>query len=224
MRPCGHGLDRLGAELIGGKISTEEWHASRARSPFSRTKAELFAGALEATCCSPPWPPQEVLDSEQFASRTFWEPITVGDRTVRFPGSFAKLSATPLPRWTSAPRLGEHNGRSPRRVGGGGDEAPPATAERRLPLAGVKVLDLMWVMAGPAASAVLADFGATVVRVESSRRIETARTLQPFWHDEVNVEGSALYQNMNAGKLGITIDLSTAEGQAWSSISSVGPT
>ncbi len=90
---------------------------------------------------------------------------------------------------------------------------PPALAERRLPLAGVKVLDLMWVMAGPAASRVLADFGATVVRVESSRRIETARTLQPFWHDEVNVEGSALYQNMNAGKLGVTIDLCTAEGR-----------
>jgi crotonobetainyl-CoA:carnitine CoA-transferase CaiB-like acyl-CoA transferase len=157
---------------------------------------------------------EEVLDSAQFASRRFWEPLPVGDRTVRFPGSFAKLSGTPLSRWTPAPRLGEHNGAiTPRRAAGARDAAPPATDDRRLPLAGVKVLDLMWVMAGPAASRVLADFGATVVRVESGRRIETARTLQPFWHDEVNVEGSALYQNMNAGKLGVTIDLCTPEGR-----------
>jgi crotonobetainyl-CoA:carnitine CoA-transferase CaiB-like acyl-CoA transferase len=207
-----------GAELLGGKVSTEEWNrvtGSVAAFTSSRTKAELFAGALERrVLLAPVATPKEVLDSEQFASRDFWEPLTVGDRTVRFPGSFAKLSATPLPRWTPAPRLGEHNGAiTPRRAARVGDEGPPATAERRLPLAGVKVLDLMWVMAGPAASRVLADFGATVVRVESSGRIETARTLQPFWHDEVAVEGSALYHNMNAGKLGITLDLCTPEGR-----------
>ena len=37
-----------------------------------------------------------------------------------------------------------------------------------------KILDLMWVMAGPAATRVLADYGATVVRVESTRRIDIA--------------------------------------------------
>src|SRR3990170_2062922 len=48
------------------------------------------------------------------------------------------------------------------------------------PLAGVNVLDLMWVMAGPAASRVLADYGASVVHVESTKRIDTARTMAPF--------------------------------------------
>ena len=54
----------------------------------------------------------------------------------------------------------------------------PATLE------GVKVLDFMWVIAGPTATRYLADFGATVVRVESSKRIETGRTIGPF-HDGV---------------------------------------
>ena len=48
-----------------------------------------------------------------------------------------------------------------------------------LPLADVKILDLMWVMAGPAGTRVLADYGATLVRVESSKRIDTARTSSP---------------------------------------------
>ena len=52
----------------------------------------------------------------------------------------------------------------------------PAT----LPLDDVKIVDLMWVMAGPAATRVLADYGATVVRVESTRRLDTARTIGPF--------------------------------------------
>ena len=35
-----------------------------------------------------------------------------------------------------------------------------------LPLVDVKILDFTWVMAGPAATRVLADYGATVVRIE----------------------------------------------------------
>jgi crotonobetainyl-CoA:carnitine CoA-transferase CaiB-like acyl-CoA transferase len=48
-------------------------------------------------------------------------------------------------------------------------------------LADVKVLDFMWAMAGPAASRVLADCGATIVRVESTKRVDVTRTLTPFW-------------------------------------------
>ena len=48
------------------------------------------------------------------------------------------------------------------------------------PLSDVKILDLMWVMAGPASTRILADYGATVVRIESPTRVDTARTLQPY--------------------------------------------
>ena len=51
---------------------------------------------------------------------------------------------------------------------------------QQLPLADVKILDFTWVMAGPASTRMLADFGATVVRIEAPGRIDTARTLQPF--------------------------------------------
>jgi benzylsuccinate CoA-transferase BbsF subunit len=81
------------------------------------------------------------------------------------------------------------------------------------PLAGVKVLDLMWVMAGPAASRVLADYGATVIHIESSKRIDTARTMAPFITGMPGPENSALFQSLNAGKYGVTLDLSSEQGR-----------
>ncbi len=59
----------------------------------------------------------------------------------------------------------------------------------------------MWVMAGPAATRVLADYGATVVRVESTTSVDTARGLAPMHGGEPGPENSGLYLNMNAGKL-----------------------
>jgi crotonobetainyl-CoA:carnitine CoA-transferase CaiB-like acyl-CoA transferase len=76
------------------------------------------------------------------------------------------------------------------------------------PFAGLKVLDLMWVVAGPAVTRVLADYGATVIRVESSRRVETARLVGPFHGGVPGPEQSVLYGNVNAGKLGLALDLS----------------
>jgi benzylsuccinate CoA-transferase BbsF subunit len=78
---------------------------------------------------------------------------------------------------------------------------------RDLPLCDVKILDFMWVMAGPAATRMLADFGATVVRVESPTRIDTARTLHPRHHNEAALDSSGCFGNCNAGKLGIALDL-----------------
>ena len=80
-------------------------------------------------------------------------------------------------------------------------------------LDGLNVLDLSWVVAGPLIGRALADFGARVVRVESSRRIETARLMQPFHGGKPGVENSALYGNCNAGKLGLTVNLKTEAGR-----------
>ena len=82
-----------------------------------------------------------------------------------------------------------------------------------LPLSDVNVLDLQWVMAGPASTRVLADWGATVERVESSHKVETARPIQPFLHDEGGADNGGLYQNMNAGKMGLALDMSKPESK-----------
>ncbi len=81
-------------------------------------------------------------------------------------------------------------------------------------LADVRILDFMWVMAGPAATRVLADYGATVVRIESSRRIDTARTLAPYHGGIPGPERSGIFHNLNAGKRMLTLDPSKPDGRA----------
>jgi crotonobetainyl-CoA:carnitine CoA-transferase CaiB-like acyl-CoA transferase len=78
----------------------------------------------------------------------------------------------------------------------------------------VKVLDFMWVMAGPTATRVLADYGAEIVRVESTRRIDTARTLAPFHGGVPGPENSGIFQNLNVGKRMLTLDPTRPEGRA----------
>jgi crotonobetainyl-CoA:carnitine CoA-transferase CaiB-like acyl-CoA transferase len=83
-----------------------------------------------------------------------------------------------------------------------------------LPLADVHILDFMWVMAGPGATRILADYGATVVRIESTRHLDALRTVTPFHNGQPGMENSGFFQNLNAGKLGIILDFSTAAGRA----------
>jgi benzylsuccinate CoA-transferase BbsF subunit len=81
-------------------------------------------------------------------------------------------------------------------------------------LADVKVLDLMWAIAGPAATRTLADYGATIVRVETGKRTEICRTVAPFRELPPGPESAVLFHNMNAGKLMVTIDLTNPEGRS----------
>jgi crotonobetainyl-CoA:carnitine CoA-transferase CaiB-like acyl-CoA transferase len=203
------------AELLGGKIPMSEWDrikASVAAYTSSRTRGDLFATAVERRLLlAPVATASDVLASDQFASRHYWDRLEVDGRGVRVPGRFAKLSASPLPALRPAPRLGQHDGTVRPRTERQPIEAADAT--RELPLAGLKVVDLMWVMAGPAVTRVMADFGATVIRVDSKHRLDTARTIGPYWRDEIATESSAIYQNMNAGKLNIAIDLSHPDGR-----------
>jgi crotonobetainyl-CoA:carnitine CoA-transferase CaiB-like acyl-CoA transferase len=81
------------------------------------------------------------------------------------------------------------------------------------PFESLKVIDLAWVVAGPAIGRALADYGATVVRVESSTRVETARLMGPFPNGVPDPQRSALYDTYNTGKLGLALDLSRPEAR-----------
>jgi crotonobetainyl-CoA:carnitine CoA-transferase CaiB-like acyl-CoA transferase len=83
-----------------------------------------------------------------------------------------------------------------------------------LPLKDVKICDFMWVMAGPASTRIIADYGATIVRIESPTRVDTARTLQPFHGNQLGPDSSGLFANCNAGKFGISLDLGNPASRA----------
>lgn len=80
-------------------------------------------------------------------------------------------------------------------------------------LSGLKVLDLTWVVVGPTAVRTLADHGAQVIKVETSTRVDTARTAGPFMNGTPGAETSGCFNNGNAGKLGLTLNLSVPESR-----------
>jgi benzylsuccinate CoA-transferase BbsF subunit len=77
----------------------------------------------------------------------------------------------------------------------------------------MKVADFMWVFAGPSSSRVLADLGATVVRVESMHHLDTLRTAGNFQDDKTDPEWDLQFGNVNAGKLGLALDLGRPEAR-----------
>jgi len=88
---------------------------------------------------------------------------------------------------------------------------PERASERAL--AGLRVLDLTWGVAGPFVGRALADHGAEVVRVETRTRPDTARLIGPFHDGAPSLESSALYGDMNAGKLGLALNLKLEEAR-----------
>ena len=81
-----------------------------------------------------------------------------------------------------------------------------------LPLDGLKVADFSWFGAGPICGEHLATYGATVVRVESETRIDSLRVVAPFATGKTGYNVSGYFNNFNAGKLGITLNLNSDEG------------
>jgi benzylsuccinate CoA-transferase BbsF subunit len=81
------------------------------------------------------------------------------------------------------------------------------------PLEGLRVLDMGWVMVGPVTGRYLADLGADVVKLESSRRVDPLRTLGPFKDGKPGLERSISYHNLNAGKRSLTVDIKDARGR-----------
>jgi len=78
------------------------------------------------------------------------------------------------------------------------------------PLAGMRVIELAHIMAGPVCGLMLADMGADVVKVE---KIGTGDDSRRFLPPDINGE-SAAYMMMNRNKRGIALDLKHADGKA----------
>src|SRR5258706_4181070 len=77
------------------------------------------------------------------------------------------------------------------------------------PLAGLKVIDLSHVMAGPACAMLLADMGADVIKVEKLPGGEDARRMVP-----PTISGeSAAFLIMNRNKRGIALNLKIEAGR-----------
>jgi benzylsuccinate CoA-transferase BbsF subunit len=71
----------------------------------------------------------------------------------------------------------------------------------------VRVADFTWVAAGALTTRLLADYGAEVVRVESLLRPDPLRLTGPFPPARKSLNASGFFNNLNAGKRGVTLNL-----------------
>lgn len=110
-------------------------------------------------------------------------------------------------------------------------------APARGPMAGLRVLDLSWQIAGPYCTKLLADYGADVIKIERPGSGDPARrtapfaqgqrpgngggqdgTAEPAWPpasvtEAPDLESSLLFMYLNTNKRSVTLDLSTDAGR-----------
>lgn len=179
------------------------------------TKRETIEMALEhRLMLAPIMTLADLLQSPHASARDFFQ--QTGE--LRLPGNFAHGFdggfSTPNP----APTLKEGGENTEQAWLSQADKTRPfapalTTSLVAAPFEGLMVLDLSWVVAGPMIGRCLADFGAQVIRVESRKKPETARLIGPYPDGVRDLDKSGLYENCNASKLGITLDLGTNEGR-----------
>ena len=82
------------------------------------------------------------------------------------------------------------------------------------PLAGIRVLDLSRVLAGPWCTQLLADLGAQVIKIERPGAGDDTRHWGPPWHGEGEKRVAAYFLSANRGKKSAAIDFAKPEGAA----------
>jgi crotonobetainyl-CoA:carnitine CoA-transferase CaiB-like acyl-CoA transferase len=219
---------QLGAHILFGIVEGESFEpTSQMFEQFfaTLTKEELMRNVLERKLLlAPVMNVSEICESPQLRDRGFDIEHTHSEPklSVRYPGPSIRFTKSPIRYRLPPPRLDEHADEirlEPRRSkpaarGEVEIEAPEvANGESPLPLEGVKILDLFWVLAGPGATRMLADYGATVVRVESTRHVDTLRVIPPYQFSNPNAEGAGGFQSANANKLGMTLDITEPRGR-----------
>jgi crotonobetainyl-CoA:carnitine CoA-transferase CaiB-like acyl-CoA transferase len=130
------------------------------------------------------------------------------------PGPPYRLQPATLVAPQPAPRLGEHTAHY--------RQFPPPAPQRRssqaeaerLPLNGIRILDLTTFWAGPSCTHFLAMLGADVIHVESTRKPDGTRLIAgiPVTEDQW-WEKSPIFSALNTNKKGIAVDLQTDAGR-----------
>jgi crotonobetainyl-CoA:carnitine CoA-transferase CaiB-like acyl-CoA transferase len=148
-------------------------------SAWSRQHAKQWIADAAQQAHVPSFPlrePAEQLASRQLAHRGFWRALDLGGRHLKAPG----------------PPFGARIiNRGHRRPHEGGP----------MPLAGIRVLDFSWVIAGPTATRYLAAMGAEVIKIEAPGRGDPGRA-------------SELHTVLGQAKRSVVLDLKKGEAVA----------
>ena len=148
-----------------------------------------------------------IRDMEYVRQRKAFAHNPAGFHQPRPPWLMSACAPAPL---SDTDAVGEADAEPPWRQ----DEFDEPSASQELPLAGVRIVDLTAFWAGPAATHLLAAFGADVVKVESIQRPDGIRysggmrtDVDDWW------EYGWVFHAMNTNKRSVTLDLGSEDGR-----------
>ena len=142
----------------------------------------------------------------------------IGEAGTALDGLFAGRSS-PVPRYPARAPVSDGGGDPAGAGGAGGSTAPTAAPGGGVdrvdgPLAGVRVLDLSWVWAGPHCTMILGALGAEVLKVESSRRLDLTRRASVHARElPPGPNRNGYFNQIGQHKKSVGIDLSKPEGR-----------
>ncbi len=187
----------------------------------TKTRAELQKEAIDrgmllAPCCTI----SDLLASPQLKSRSFWVGVKHPElgETLTYPSSFFKSSVSSSNGFHRAPLIGEHNEEVLAKILSSDSEQPSlpkpgnksAGTEKngtKQAFAGLKVLDFTQSLAGPWATRLLADQGATVIHVESAMRPDMFRVSPPFKGMTPGINRGLVFADFQAGKYSLSLNM-----------------
>ena len=180
--------------------------------------AELYEIAVQTNLMlAPANSPRQLVESRQLEARSFF--CALGD-AAHFPRSFVHVTspgdavADPGPTGPARRVAWEELTPWPARPAPRAAAHPGPTSRAAPAWSGTRILEFGTGAAGPIAVRYFAEHGATVVRVESRSRPDFLRTYGMAPGKPCGLEGSDMFDSLNVGKLGVTLNLKHPEGVA----------
>ena len=215
------------SELFGSRDDRGA-HAPEIRERVSawtrrRSAEEVFHALQEVRVgAAPVFDYPRLGAQEHLRARDFFVPVDhPGAGPIELPGPPYRLRRGWWRIARPAPALGEAQGVVDRLLSRPGPEArrtsdvSPAGEPDAGPLAGVRVLDLSWVWAGPHCTTILGALGAEVLKVESSKRLDLTRRASVHARElPPGPNRNGYFNHLGQHKKSVGIDLSKPEGRA----------
>ncbi len=184
----------------------------------TRTKQQVLDAAVQrGISVCPLLAMGDLLDDANLRARDFWTrlPHPALPAGLPYPRRLLRSSLADTGVGGPAPRVGEHDAEvlaeewsAPR-----ARPAPVVGADAR-PFAGLTIVAFSWAMVGPLTLKYFADFGATVIRVETRHRPCVTRTSAPFKDRQPGLNRSGYFNHFSANMCSVSLNMAHPEGIA----------